>query len=86
MSGTGKGEEFIRHSIAARVGLLMEERKVSVAEAARICVNDVLLPGDGGVIAVDHEGHVAMLSNTSAMPRAVADSTGRFETAIWFEP
>ncbi len=85
VSGTGKGEEFIRHSIAARVGLLMEERKVPLAEAVRICVNDVLRPGEGGVIAVDHQGHVSMQANTGAMPRAVADSTGRFETAIWFD-
>jgi beta-aspartyl-peptidase (threonine type) len=86
VSGTGKGEEFIRHSIAARVGLLMEERKVPVAEAVRICVNDVLHPGDGGMIAVDRQGNVSMQSNTPAMPRAVADSTGRLETAIWFDP
>lgn len=86
VSGTGKGEEFIRNSIAARVALLMEERKVPVAEAVRICVQEVLKPEDGGIIAVDHEGNVSMQSNTSAMPRAVADSSGRLETAIWFEP
>jgi len=86
VSGTGKGEEFIRHSIAARVALLMEERKVPVDEAVRICVSDVLKPGEGGIIAVDREGNVSMQSNTSAMPRAMADSTGRLETAIWFGP
>ena len=64
----------------------MEERKVSVAEAVRICVKEVLKPGEGGIIAVDREGNVSMQSNTPAMPRAVADSTGRLETAIWFEP
>ncbi len=85
VSGTGKGEEFIRHSIASRVGLLMEERKVPLAEAVRVCVNNVLHPGEGGIIAVDREGHVSMLSNTSAMPRAVADSTGRFKMAIWLD-
>jgi beta-aspartyl-peptidase (threonine type) len=85
VSGTGKGEEFIRHSIAVRVGLLMQERKVALAEAVRICVHEVLRPGDGGVIAVDRKGHVSMQSNTGAMPRAMADSTGRFETAIWFD-
>ena len=64
----------------------MEERKVPVAEAVRICVNDVLRPGEGGIIAVDHDGNVSMQANTDAMPRAVADSTGRLETAIWFDP
>lgn len=86
VSGTGKGDEFIRNSITVRVALLMEERKVPLREAVRICVEDVLKPGDGGIIAVDREGNVSMQSNTSAMPRAVADSSGRLETAIWFEP
>jgi len=85
-SGTGKGEEFIRNSITSRVALLMEERKIPVEEAVRICMKDVLKPGEGGVIAVDHDGHISMQANTGAMPRAAADSTGRFETAIWFEP
>lgn len=85
VSGTGKGEEFIRHSIAARVSMLMLERKVPVEEAVRICVKDVLQPGQGGIIAVDREGTISMQSNTEAMPRALADSTGRLETAIWFD-
>jgi beta-aspartyl-peptidase (threonine type) len=85
VSGTGKGEEFIRNSVASRVSLLMQERKVPVEEAVRICVKDVLQPGQGGVIAVDRAGNISMQSNTEAMPRAAADSTGRIETAIWFE-
>jgi beta-aspartyl-peptidase (threonine type) len=86
VSGTGKGEEFIRNSIASRVSLLMQERKVPVQEAVRVCVEDVLKPGEGGIIAVDREGRISMQANTGAMPRAAADSTGRFETAIWFDP
>jgi hypothetical protein len=35
---------------------------------------------------VDREGRISMQANTGAMPRAAADSTGRFETAIWFDP
>jgi beta-aspartyl-peptidase (threonine type) len=85
VSGTGKGEEFIRHSIASRVSMLMLERKVPVEEAVRICVKDVLQPGHGGIIAVDRAGRISMQSNTEAMPRAEADSTGRIETAIWFD-
>jgi beta-aspartyl-peptidase (threonine type) len=85
VSGTGKGEEFIRNSIAARVSMLMLERKVPVEEAVRICVTEVLQPGQGGIIAVDRQGKISMQSNTEAMPRAAADSTGRLETAIWFD-
>jgi beta-aspartyl-peptidase (threonine type) len=82
VSGTGKGEEFIRHSVAARVGWLMEGRGLSVDDAVKHCLTDVLKPGDGGLIAVDRQGHVSMHSTTEAMPRGVADSSGRFETAI----
>lgn len=86
VSCTGTGEQFIRYSIATRVAWLMEERKLSVDDAARYCLNEVLQPGDGGLIAIDRQGHVAMRSSTGGMPRGVADSTGRFETAIWMEP
>jgi len=84
VSCTGTGEQFIRHSIATRIALLMEERKISVDDAVRICVDEVLQPGDGGIIALDHEGRVSMRTSTGAMPRASADSSGRMETAVSF--
>jgi beta-aspartyl-peptidase (threonine type) len=86
VSCTGTGEQFIRHSIAARVGLLMEERKLGVDDAVRICLDEILQPGDGGLIALDRDGHVSMRTSTGAMPRAFADSTGRTQTAIWIDP
>ena len=82
-SGTGKGEEFIRFTVAYRIAALMENRGMSVAEAAREVVTRVLQPGDGGVIAVDRDGNVAMVFNTPGMFRGAADSGGRFEVAIW---
>ncbi|MCC7476610.1 MAG: isoaspartyl peptidase/L-asparaginase [Pirellulales bacterium] len=85
VSGTGKGEEFIRHSICARMGILMESRGLTLDEAAKECVFKVLKPEDGGLIAVDRQGNVAMVANTNAMPRAMADSSGRVETAIEIE-
>ena len=85
VSGTGKGEEFIRHSVAAQVAWLMEQGQLSVDEAVRQCLNEVLQPGDGGIIALDSQGIVSMRATTEAMPRGVADSTGRFETAIWID-
>jgi beta-aspartyl-peptidase (threonine type) len=82
VSGTGKGEEFIRNSIAARVAWLVEARGLLVDEAVKHCLMSVLKPGDGGLIALDRKGNVSMHSTTEAMPRGVADSSGRFETAI----
>jgi beta-aspartyl-peptidase (threonine type) len=85
VSCTGTGEQFIRHSIATRVAMLMEERKLSVDQAARICIDDILQPGDGGLIAVDRNGQFSLRSSTGGMPRAIADSTGRMEIGIWFD-
>jgi beta-aspartyl-peptidase (threonine type) len=82
VSGTGKGEEFIRHSIAAKVGWLVEDRGFAVEDAVGHCLGKTLQPGDGGMIAVDREGRVAMRASTAAMPRGVADSTGRFKIAM----
>jgi beta-aspartyl-peptidase (threonine type) len=82
VSCTGKGEQFIRHSIAARVAMLMDEKGLSVNQAIQHCLNKVLQSGDGGIIAVDAGGHVAMHATTETMPRGVADSSGRFEIAI----
>jgi isoaspartyl peptidase/L-asparaginase-like protein (Ntn-hydrolase superfamily) len=53
-----------------------------VDKAIQHCLNKVLQSGDGGIIAVDASGHVAMHATTETMPRGVADSSGRFEIAI----
>ena len=84
VSGTGKGEEFIRHSIAARVGWLVESG-LTLDEAVHACLTKALKPGDGGLIAVDREGHLVLETTTGGMPRAAADSTGRREVAISFD-
>jgi beta-aspartyl-peptidase (threonine type) len=85
VSCTGQGEQFIRHGIARRVAWLVVERGLAVDEAARQCLEEVLQPGDGGLIAVDRAGRISMRATTVAMPRGAADSSGRFETAIWFD-
>jgi beta-aspartyl-peptidase (threonine type) len=82
VSCTGKGEQYVRHSIAARVAMLMNERGLNVDESVSHCLNEILEPGDGGIIAVDRQGRISMRATTGTMPRGVADSTGRFETAI----
>jgi beta-aspartyl-peptidase (threonine type) len=83
VSCTGVGEEFIRNYIAARVSALMEYRGMTLREAADHAVHQVLAPGDGGLIAVGHDGSIAMAYNTGGMFRGAADSTGRFEVGIW---
>jgi beta-aspartyl-peptidase (threonine type) len=86
VSCTGKGEQYIRHAIAARVAWLIDDRQLTVDRAVEECLGKILDPGDGGIIAVDRQGNISMRSTTGSMPRATADSTGRVETAIWFDP
>jgi beta-aspartyl-peptidase (threonine type) len=85
VSGTGIGEQYIRHSISAKVAWLVAERRLSLDEAVHHCLHEVLQPGDGGIIAVDSEGRIALQATTNSMPRGAADSTGRFETDIWMD-
>jgi beta-aspartyl-peptidase (threonine type) len=72
VSGTGWGEFYIRaaaaHSICARVAL----RGDNLAAAAEEVINGevVRLGGDGGAIALDRHGNIAMPFNTSGMYRA----------------
>jgi beta-aspartyl-peptidase (threonine type) len=83
VSGTGVGEEFIRYAVGHRISALMEYGGMPLEEAAEEVVMKLLRPGDGGIIAVDHRGTVAMVFNTGGMFRGTADSGGRFEVAIW---
>lgn len=83
ISCTGHGEQFIRNTVASRVGAMMEFQGVTLIEAAQSVIGTVLQPGDGGLIAVSHRGEIALVFNTDGMYRAAADSQGRFEVAIW---
>lgn len=85
VSGTGTGEEFMRHVVARTVAARMQFAGQSLQEAARAVVFDTMQPGDGGVIAVDSAGNLAAVFNSEGMYRGLADSSGRFEVAI-FEP
>lgn len=83
VSGTGVGEEYIRHSAAYTVSSLVSDHGWGVQRAVDHLIDEVLQPGDGGIIAVDGRGTIAMRYNTSAMFRGAADASGRFEVAIW---
>lgn len=83
ISGTGRGEEFIRHNVAHDVSALIEYDGLSLEEAARRVVGETLRPGDGGIVAVDQSGSIVMEFNTNAMFRGAANSLGRFDVGIW---
>ncbi|HSR67747.1 MAG TPA: isoaspartyl peptidase/L-asparaginase [Acidobacteriota bacterium] len=83
VSCTGTGEEFIRNVIAYQVSALMTFKGLSLQEAAEEVIHKTLKKGDGGLIAVSHRGEIAMVFNSDGMFRGAADSSGRFEVAIW---
>lgn len=83
ISCTGFGEQFIRHNVAHDVTARMAYRGLSVQEAADEVIHGELDPGDGGLIAVAHDGSIALVFNSEGMFRGAADAAGRFEVAIW---
>ena len=85
ISATGHGEPFIRGVAAYDVSCLMEYKGLSLHEAMNIVVNDKLvkLEGEGGMIGVDAQGNAAMIFNSAGMYRAMRNSDGEGEVAIY---
>ena len=72
VSCTGSGEFFIRGVVAYDLSCLMEYKGLNLSDACNEVVNDRLIKigGDGGLIAADSKGNIAMPFNTSGMYRA----------------
>ena len=85
VSCTGSGEFFIRGVAAYDVSCLMEYKGLSLEAAAREVIQKRLLEigGDGGLIAVDVHGNIAMPFNTEGMYRASNTSLGRKTVQIY---
>jgi len=81
VSCTGRGERFLQHGIARGVGTLMELSGLDLPDAAASALAR-LNEGDGGLIAVDAAGRIAMPFNTTGMYRAAADAAGRRTVAL----
>ncbi len=87
VSCTGSGEFFIRGVVAYDVSCLMEYKGMSLSEAASEVIQHRVLKlgGDGGLIAVDAQGNIAMPFNTEGMYRAFKKSTGATKISIYKE-
>lgn len=72
VSCTGTGEFFIRALAAYDIAALMDYGGLSLSEACERVVMEKLpaLGGSGGLIAIDHEGNVALPFNSEGMYRA----------------
>lgn len=83
VSCSGKGELFIKYSVANNISALMEYKNYSLEKAAEEMIHRQITKGDGGLIAVDKDGNYAIVYNTTGMFRGVANSDGIFEVKIW---
>jgi len=87
VSSTGWGEFFIRAQVAYDISALMEYKGLTLQEAAQIVIQEKVpnLGGDGGIIAVDHNGNMVMEFNTAGMYRASMTADGELVVGIYGE-
>ncbi|MGB5818656.1 MAG: isoaspartyl peptidase/L-asparaginase [Saonia sp.] len=85
VSCTGSGEFFIRGVVAYDVACLMEHKAMSLEMASNEVIHNRMpqMGGDGGLIAVDAAGNIAMPFNTEGMYRATRTSLGKEEISIY---
>ncbi|HEU4555062.1 MAG TPA: isoaspartyl peptidase/L-asparaginase [Chitinophaga sp.] len=85
ISCTGWGEYFIRLCVAKSVSDRMELKGETLQQAAQELIMKQVpaLGGDGGLIAIDREGNIAMPFNTAGMYRGCVTADGKIEVYIY---
>jgi isoaspartyl peptidase/L-asparaginase-like protein (Ntn-hydrolase superfamily) len=78
VSGTGWGEAFMRVALAHEVSARMRHRGESLLQASQAALKSLTrVKGDGGLIALDRRGRIAMPFNSEGMLRACVGADGR---------
>src|SRR5215469_14832636 len=85
VSGTGIGEFFMRNIVAADICERVRYLHVPLEQAANDVVMKELVDqkGEGGVIALDHQGNVATPFNTTGMITGTVRPDGKIEMKGW---
>lgn len=85
VSATGHGEYFIRAAVAHDICARKRYKNISLQQAADEVVQQQLVSmgGEGGVVALDRQGNVAVSFNTPGMYRAAIDSKGNLTVEIY---
>lgn len=84
ISCTGWGEYYIRNVVAHDLSALMEYAGLSVEEAGKKVIKKVGdMGGDGGLIALDKNGNMAMPFNSEGMYRGTITKEGKIEIRIY---
>ena len=84
ISCTGWGEYFIRATAARTIAAKMEYQNKDIKSASQEIIDEIeKLGGDGGLIALDKNGNIAMPFNTSGMYRGAVTENGEIEIEIY---
>lgn len=84
ISTTGKGDYFIRQVTAKYISDLMMMKGMSLQDSCQLALKELKdLGGEGGLIAVDREGHWVMEKTTPGMFRGMIDGEGNIVTEIF---
>lgn len=84
ISCTGWGEYFIRATVAHNIAARMAFQKEGLKTASQAMIDQVAkMGGDGGLIALDKKGNMAMPFNTEGMYRASMTTDGKMEVLIY---
>jgi beta-aspartyl-peptidase (threonine type) len=84
ISCTGHGEYFLRSLVAYDIHCLMTYKGMGLQEACELVVMDKLVAfgGEGGLIAVDTKGNIALPFNSEGMYRGWCNGA-EIKTAIY---
>ena len=84
VSCTGWGEFFIRNVVGKSIADLMEYKGMSIVQASKMILDKVAkMGGDGGLIALDKKGNIAMPFNTEGMYRGSVTADGKIDVQIF---
>jgi beta-aspartyl-peptidase (threonine type) len=85
ISCTGHGELFLRAVVAHDISCLMAYKGLTLKQACDLVVMDKLVKigGEGGLVALDAQGHIEMPFNSEGMYRASFSSNGSEQIAIY---
>ncbi|MGI8469237.1 MAG: isoaspartyl peptidase/L-asparaginase family protein [Pyrinomonadaceae bacterium] len=86
VSGTGHGEFFMLNVMAYDVAARMKYKNLNLADAAQESINYLTeIGGEGGLIAVDANGNIAMPFNSEGMYRGFITTDGDLIVEIYKE-
>lgn len=84
ISATGWGEYFIRATAARTIAAKMEYQNKNIQTATQETIDEIgKMGGDGGVIALDKNGNIAMPFNTAGMYRGAVTEDGEVMIEIY---